>query len=174
MPSISESGVGLRFWATTETVSPTAPGTQVGHRPEAPCGAQPQSRAPPPVDGFRGRPEPLPEVASRARNATPAAPYSAIEMPGTRRSDLFETRALTPPRLIPSPFSTTCRRPHRGWSYRSPPDASRRNGALMARTPLSLVPRAPRVIARMLHAEAAGGALLRWSIGDASGVTSIP
>jgi hypothetical protein len=97
-----------------------------------------------------------PEVASRAGNATPAAPYSAIGMQG-RVAPTFRDPTTDAPHPSPTPFRTTCRRPHRGWTCRSPPDASRRNGALMARTPLSLVPRAPRVIARMLHAEAAGG-----------------
>ena len=53
-----------------------------------------------------------PEVASRAGNATAAAPHSGNEMPG-RRSDLFETRPLTPspdPQSVQHHVSASARR----------------------------------------------------------------
>ena len=69
-----------------------------------------------------------PEVASRAGNATPAAPYSAIGMPGTRRSDPSETRVDTP---SPDPQSVSAPRVgDRTAAGLVELDASRRNGAL--------------------------------------------
>jgi hypothetical protein len=76
---------------------------------------------PPPRTPDRRSPVAL-ETRGRPRRFQPS------ECPG-RVAQIFRDPSADTPSPDPSQLRTTCRRPHRGWTCRLPPDVSRRNGA---------------------------------------------